>query len=307
MNACVRAVVRTAISKSLQVKGILNGFAGMVQNDFVNLNLRSVANIIQRGGTFIRSGRCPEFLKPEGRLKAAENLRQAQIDGLICIGGDGSFRGAHALWEEHQIKTVGIPATIDNDINGTDFTIGFDTAVNTALQSIDKIRDTAASHDRIFIVEVMGRNSGYIALDVGLAGGAEHVFIPESHKTVEDAIKGINKGIEKGKMSSILIAAEGQKAGRAYDLADAIRKKTGHEARVCILGHVQRGGSPTAADRILASRLGAAAVTALSQGQSDQLVGMIQGQIRLTPLLDAYTRSKPVQQELLHLIDVLAQ
>jgi 6-phosphofructokinase 1 len=274
MNAALRAVVRVAIFHQLEVYAIPGGYTGMIEGGYYPLSLRDMANIIQRGGTIIRTGRSTEFTKPEGRARAAAMLKQNGIDGLICIGGDGSFTGAHALWLEHKIPVVGVPGTIDNDIFGTDNTIGFDTAVNTALEAIDRIRDTAASHDRLFIVEVMGRNSGFIAAHVGLAGGAEEIFTPDFVVSVDQAIEKIKAGKAKGKRSSILITAEGQKPGRAYDLAESIRKKTGLDAKVCILGHQQRGGSPTATDRILASRLGARAVELLLAGETDCMVGV---------------------------------
>lgn len=273
MNAAIRAVVRMGIARNLEVYGIYQGYTGMIEGKISQLQPRDVANIIQRGGTVLKTGRSPEFTKPEFRKKAADNLRAEGIEGLVCIGGDGSFRGAHALWEEQKIPVIGIPGTIDNDIFGSDNTIGFDTAVNTALDAIDKIRDTAASHDRLFIVEVMGRNSGHIASHVGLAGGAEEIFTPDANTTVEKAVDRIKESMKRGKTSSIIVAAEGQKPGRAYDLADAIRKKSGLDAKVCILGHLQRGGSPTASDRILASRMGAAAVDALVSGQTDVMIG----------------------------------
>ncbi len=306
MNAAIRAVVRQSLSVGLQVKGIFNGYRGMIQSEFCELQAGSVANIIQRGGTILKAGRCPEFLKPEIRAQAADNLRSAQIDALVCIGGDGSFRGAQLLAEEHGVKVVGLPGTIDNDLFGTDYTIGYDTAVNTALDAIDRIRDTAASHDRLFIVEVMGRESGFIAVDVGVAGGAEAVFIPESPITPDQAVEQIKKGMARGKMSSILVAAEGQKPGRAYDLAEAIRKRSGFEAKVCILGHIQRGGSPTARDRILASRLGAAAVDFLLKGQSSVMLGLQWQDVVATSLVDTYSQRKPIPQDLIALSHILA-
>lgn len=306
MNAAIRAVVRVAIAKNLEVVGILNGYVGMIDNKMQELHLRDMANIIQRGGTVLKTGRSAEFLKPEGRAKAVENIRAAGIDALVCIGGDGSFRGAHLLWEEHKIPTVGVPGTIDNDIYGSDKTIGFDTAVNTALDAIDKIRDTAASHDRLFIVEVMGRNSGFIASYVGLAGGAEEIFTPEGNTTVEKALDHIRNSISRGKTSSIIVTAEGQKPGRAYDLADALRKKSGLDAKVCILGHLQRGGSPTANDRILASRMGAAAVDALLKGYCDIMIGTEGEQLVQVPL-DIVTKSeKKSQLDLIPLANILA-
>ncbi|MFZ4404195.1 MAG: 6-phosphofructokinase [Pseudobdellovibrionaceae bacterium] len=273
MNAAIRAVVRMACLQNIQVVGAIGGYAGILNQKFQALNLRDAANIIQRGGTILKTGRCLEFLKPEGRQKAALVLQQENIDGIVCIGGDGSFRGAQLLAAEHGYKIIGVPGTIDNDIFGSEDSIGFDTAVNTALEAIDRIRDTAASHDRLFIVEVMGRNSGFIASHVGLAGGAEDIFTPDGHSTVDKAIQRIQEASKKGKTSSILITAEGQKPGRAYDLADSIRKKSGLDAKVCILGHQQRGGSPTAHDRILASRMGASAVHALLQGKSNIMIG----------------------------------
>lgn len=306
MNAAIRAVVRTAISSQAEVVGIIGGYQGILDLKFQDLNLRSVANTIQRGGTILKTARCLEFLKPEVRKRAVENLRSAGIEGLVCIGGDGSFRGAHALHQEHQFPITGIPGTIDNDIYGTDLTIGFDTAVNTALDAIDRIRDTAASHDRLFIVEVMGRNSGFIASHVGLAGGAEAIFTPDIPITVDQAIDKIKVGLSKGKTSSILITAEGQKPGRAYDLAEQIRKKSGFDAKVCILGHQQRGGSPTAIDRILASRLGATAVEMLLRGESDIMLGVQGEQIVKVNLEIATTREKHTSKEYLNLAAVLA-
>lgn len=306
MNAAIRAVVRVGIAQNLNIFGIQNGYVGMMENKITHMNLRDVANIIQRGGTILKTGRSGEFMKPEGRSKAADNIRHAGIDALVCIGGDGSFRGAHALWLEHQIPVVGVPGTIDNDIYGSDKTIGFDTAVNTALEAIDRIRDTAASHDRLFIVEVMGRNSGFIASHVGLAGGAEQIFTPDGTVTVEKAIDHIKEGISRGKTSSILIAAEGQKPGRAYDLADAIRKKSGMDAKVCILGHQQRGGSPTAADRILASRMGAAAVDALLKGYCDLMIGT-EGEKLIQVPFDLVTKNeKKSQLDLISLANILS-
>lgn len=305
MNAAVRAVVRVAIHEGLEVVGIHHGYVGMMDDEIAPLDRGSMANIIQRGGTFIKTGRSPEFMKPEGRKKAAANLAKHGIQALVCVGGDGSFRGAHALWQEHQIPVVGLPGTIDNDVHGTDTTIGFDTAVNTALDAIDKIRDTAASHDRLFIVEVMGRNSGFIATEVGLAGGAEDVVIPENQSSVDDIIAKIQKGMARGKKSSIVVIAEGQKPGRAYDLAEAIRKKSNMDAKVAILGHIQRGGSPTAADRNLASRLGAASVTALKKGVCDVMAGLKNGEVTFTPLEDTFSRHKTVRKDLLPLIQIL--
>ncbi len=306
MNAAIRAVVRMAIYKQIEIVGVIGGYSGILNKQFQPLNLRSVANIIQRGGTILKTARCPEFLKQEYRKIAADNLREQNIDGLVCIGGDGSFRGAHLLEKEQGIPTIGVPGTIDNDIYGTELTIGFDTAVNTALEAIDRIRDTAASHDRLFIVEVMGRNSGFIASEVGLAGGAEVVFTPEFLFPMDQAVTQIKTAISKGKMSSIIVSAEGQKSGRAYDLAEAIRKKSGIEARVCILGHIQRGGSPTAADRILASRLGASAVEALASGISGSMIGISGNKLVKVPFEEIYNGKRESSRELIDLAQILS-
>lgn len=306
MNAAVRAAVRTGLFRNLKVFGIYNGYNGMIANHFEELSAKSVGNLIQRGGAFLKAGRSKDFLKPEARKTAFENLQKAGIESLVCIGGDGSYKGAHTLYEEFRIPVVGIPGTIDNDVYGTDYTIGFDTALNTALDAIDKIRDTAFSHDRLFIVEVMGRDTGYIALNVGLAGGAEEVFVPESPLSLDKVIEHIQSSIQRGKLSSILVTAEGQKPGRAYDLAEAIRKKSGFEAKVCVLGHMQRGGSPTAADRILASRLGASAVEGLLKGYTDVAIGIQNDQITTTSFVDATTKKKQLKLELLQLIQILS-
>lgn len=306
MNAAIRSVVRTAIPSGIAVEGYYQGYIGMIQDKHVALTLSSVANSIQRGGTILKSGRSADFHKPEIRAKAAENLRNAGVDALVLIGGDGTFRGAHLLGIEHSIPVVGVPGTIDNDIYGTDESIGFDTALNTALEAVDRLRDTAASHDRLFIVEVMGRDSGFIAIDTGLAGGAEEVFIPETLANVDAAVASIKRGMARGKSSSILIAAEGQKVGRAYDLAEQIRRKAGFEAKVCVLGHIQRGGTPTARDRILASLLGNGAVRALQQGLTDVMVGIQGGKLVTVPLKEATTKKKRVPQELIELAQLLA-
>lgn len=306
MNAAIRSVVRTALTSEIEVVGIQSGYTGLIQNKIYAMVASSVANIIQRGGTVLKSGRCPEFLKSEARAAAAQNLRTAGVDGLVVIGGDGTFRGGNLLATEHNIPVVGVPGTIDNDIWGTEESIGFDTALNTALEAIDRIRDTAASHDRLFIVEVMGRDSGFIAIDVGVAGGAEQVFIPENLANVDDAIQAIKRGVARGKTSSILVAAEGQKVGRAYDLAEQIRRKAGYEAKVCVLGHIQRGGPPTARDRILASRLGFSAVRALQQGLTNIMVGVQAGQIVPVNLKECTTKKRRVPNELIELAQLLA-
>ena len=306
MNAAIRAVVRSAVQKKLIVKGIMQGYTGFLESHFIDLDLRSVANTIQRGGTILKSGRCLEFLKPEVRKKAVENVRSAGIDAVVCIGGDGSYTGAQLLWQEHKLPMVGVPGTIDNDIYGTESTIGFDTAVNTALDAIDRIRDTAASHDRLFIVEVMGRDSGFIAVSAGLAGGAEDIFIPERAFNVEKTVEIIKRGMARGKSSSILIAAEGVKPGRAYNLAEAIQRSSGLQAKVCILGHIQRGGKPTAYDRVLASRMGAAAVDSLTNGQCDVATAIQADKIVMLDIADCLKQKKTVSKSLIELTQVLA-
>lgn len=306
MNAAIRAVVRTAISKKIEVMGILSGYVGMIENKMVPLQMRDMANIIQRGGTILKTGRSAEFMRAEYRVTAAQNLKNNAIDGLVCIGGDGSFKGAQALWSEHQIPVVGIAGTIDNDVYGTDDTIGFDTAVNTATLAIDKIRDTADSHDRIFIVEVMGRNSGWIASQVGIAGGAEEILTAENVIGVERIVENLKNSRARGKTSSIIITAEGQKPGRAYDLAEAIRKKSGLDAKVCVLGHQQRGGSPSAHDRVLASRLAHAAVESLLAGRNNVMIGIQADRLVEVPLDLVTAHQKPGDKSLINLARVLS-
>lgn len=306
MNAAIRAVVRTALSKKIEVMGILHGYVGMIDNQMMPLQMRDMANIIQRGGTILKTGRSNEFMKAEYRATAAQNLRAQNIDGLICIGGDGSFRGAQALWTEQKIPVVGIAGTIDNDVNCTEDTIGFDTAVNTAMQAIDKIRDTADSHDRIFIVEVMGRDSGWIASHVGIAGGAEEILTADNIIPVDKIVENLRNSRARGKTSSIIITAEGQKPGRAYDLSEAIRKKSGLEAKVCILGHQQRGGSPTAHDRILASRLAHAAVESLLSGKVNMMIGIQAGKLVEVSLDIVTAKEKPGDKSLINLARVLS-
>ena len=306
MNAAIRGVVRSALSKKIEVMGILHGYVGMIENKMMPLQMRDMANIIQRGGTILKTGRSNEFMKAEYRATAAQNLRAQNIDGLICIGGDGSFRGAQALWAEQKIPVVGIAGTIDNDVNCTEDTIGFDTAVNTAMQAIDKIRDTADSHDRIFIVEVMGRDSGWIASHVGIAGGAEEILTADNIIPVDKIVENLRNSRARGKTSSIIITAEGQKPGRAYDLSEAIRKKSGLEAKVCILGHQQRGGSPTAHDRILASRLAHAAVESLLSGKNNVMIGIQAGKLVEVSLDIVTAKEKPGDKSLINLARVLS-
>lgn len=271
MNAAIRAVVRNGVYHGLQVFGVYRGYTGLIQGDFKELTVGSVGDVIQRGGTILYSARSAEFRTEEGRQKAVEQLRKHQIDGLIAIGGDGTFQGAKKL-TELGFPTIGVPGTIDNDINGTDYTIGFDTAVNTVIDAIDRIRDTATSHERTYIVEVMGRDAGDIALLAGLAGGAESILIPEVNFSLEEIIARLKHGTERGKKHSIIMVAEG--VGSGVDIGRQIQAATGFETRVTVLGHVQRGGSPTAFDRALASRMGAKAVDLLLEGKKDMMVAI---------------------------------
>lgn len=306
MNACIRAVVRCGVSHKLEVVGIRRGYCGILEEDFVKLGNRSVANTIHRGGTILETARCDEMKTREGIQKANEVLRRRGIDGLITIGGDGTFRGALALAEAGNIKVIGIPGTIDNDVYGTDYTIGFDTAVNTALDAIDKIRDTASSLPRPFFIEVMGRSRGFIALEVGIAGGAEDILIPELETKVEQISLDVKHSFERGKKSFIVIVAEGDDAGGALSIAQQVWERLRMEYRICVLGHIQRGGSPTARDRVLASKLGAAAVDALIKGMSGLMAGELKGEIALTPLRETWEKSKELDSDLLRLIKVLA-
>ncbi len=306
MNACIRAVVRTALYHGVEVYGIMRGYEGMIQGEFTPMDRRSVSNIIQTGGTILKTSRSKEFYEEAGRQKAIQKLHEAGIEGLIAIGGDGTFRGAHKLYLESGIPIIGIPATIDNDLYGTDYTIGFDTAVNTALDAIDRIRDTAIAHGRIFWVEVMGRLAGFIAVDVGLAGGAEAILIPEVSTDLQELAEQLLRWHGMGKTSCIMVVAEGDMAGGAFQLASTVGEMTGLESRVTVLGHIQRGGKPTARDRVLASKLGAAAVEALLAGETDKMVGEVSGRIVLTPLEEAYSKRKPIDTTLLALADILA-
>ena len=308
MNACVRSAVRTALAYDLEVVGIRRGYQGMIDGDLVEMDAKSVSNIVQKGGTVLKSARSTEFRTPEGRAKAAENLREAGIDGLIAIGGDGTLRGAALFYEEHGIPLVGCPGTIDNDLFGTDETIGYDTALNTAIESIDRIRDTADAHDRLFLVEVMGRDSGFIALNCGIGGGAELVLIPEQMTDMDEVKRQIHSQMTGQTRSSIVVVAEGDELGGAGAVADALRADPGFaevDLRVSILGHTQRGGSPTARDRVLASRLGAAAVDALMEGHANVMVGVVDGEVTLTPSRNVWSRKKSIDYDLIKLTNLL--
>lgn len=307
MNACIRAVVRTALSRGLEVFGIYRGYQGMIEGEIVQLSSRDVSNIIQRGGTILKTARSEEFLTKEGRKKAAEHLRKIGIEGLVCIGGDGSFKGASILYEEHGIKTIGAPGTIDNDLYGTDSTIGYDTAVNTVVQAVDKLRDTAASHNRLFIVEVMGRDAGFIALRSGIACGAEAILVPETPTYIDALIQKLRDGWNRQKQSSIVIVAEGDESGGAYEVAKAVKQNfDGYDVRVTVLGHIQRGGSPSAYDRVLASELGYAAVEGLLQGKFNVMVGRQGRQIVYIPFEKAIKHNKELNRQLLQIAETLS-
>ncbi|MCF2648679.1 MULTISPECIES: 6-phosphofructokinase [Bacillaceae] len=298
MNAAVRAVVRKAIFHGVEVYGVIGGYAGLISGNFKKLEVGSVGDIIHRGGTFLFSARCEEFKTKEGQQKGIEQLKKHNIDGLVVIGGDGSYMGAKALTEQGY-PCVGVPGTIDNDIPGTEFTIGFDTALNTVIDAIDKIRDTATSHERTFIIEVMGRNAGDIALWAGLAGGAETILIPEEGFNLEEIIGRLKKGQERGKKHSIIVVAEGVASG--VEIGKLIEENTDFDTRVSVLGHMQRGGSPTAQDRVLASRLGAYAVELLVEGKGGRAVGIEKNQLVDYDIIEALARKHTIDSNLYHL------
>jgi 6-phosphofructokinase 1 len=308
MNACIRSAVRTGIFRGLEVYGIYRGYEGMIEGDIKRLQSHSVSNIVQRGGTILKSARSLEFKTPEGRQKAYENLKNLGIEGLIAIGGDGTFTGAKVFYEEYGIPTVGCPGTIDNDIYGTDYTIGFDTAVNTALEAIDKIRDTAAAHDRIFFIEVMGRDAGFIAVESGIGGGAEFVMVPETNTSVDQVVKSL-KNLRKSKSSSIIVVAEGHNLGSAEEIMVLVKEKIKDptkEFKVTTLGHIQRGGNPTARDRVLASRCGMAAVEGLIEGKTNCMAGVMNSQVVYTPFADCIGKPKHLIPDHIKLIDILS-
>ncbi len=283
MNAAIRAVVRASLYYKLKVTGVLRGYEGLINADFIPMDEKSVANIIQRGGTMLKTARCNEFKTPEGRAKANENLMASEINALVVIGGDGTFIGADIFSQEYNFPIIGLPGTIDNDLEGTDLTIGYDTAINTVVSAVDKIRDTAESHDRFFIVEVMGRDSGLIALRSGIGVGAEAILIPEAKTGIDDLIERVKHG-RKDKSSKIIVVAEGDEAGGAYNVGEILKNKfPHHDIRVSVLGHIQRGGSPSCADRVLASRLGVAAVEGLLEGKTKVMAGQVNKEIVFTP------------------------
>jgi 6-phosphofructokinase 1 len=307
MNAAIRAVVRTGIYHGLEVYGIMRGYAGMLDDEIVKMESRSVANIIQRGGTILKTARCKDFLTAEGRRKGYENLQKRGIDGLVIIGGDGSFRGAQIFSHEFDIPCIGLPGTIDKDIAGTDSTIGFDTAVNTAVEAIDKIRDTMEAHDRLFIVEVMGRDAGYIALHSGIATGAENILIPENKTDMEDIICSLTEKEKRKKLVNLIVVAEGEEFGGATQVAKVVKESLPNaDIRVCILGHIQRGGAPSCHDRLIASHMGYYAVESLILGRSNVMVGVINNKIHYTPFDKAVKERQKIGQEWIKIVKILA-
>lgn len=307
MNACVRSVVRSCISFDIEPYGIWRGYNGMIAGDIKKMESHDVSNIVQRGGTILKSARSEEFMTKKGRQKAFENLQSHGINGLVAIGGNGTFIGANVFSSDFNFPIVGAPGTIDNDLFGSDITIGFDTAINTALDAIDKIRDTANSHDRVFFIEVMGRSSGYIAIQSGIGGGAELVMVPETSTTMDDVIQILKNGRDSQKTSFIIVIAEGGKQGTALEIADRIKAHNMNlDIRVSTLGHIQRGGHPSAFDRVLASQFGLAAVEGLLNGKKNVMVGMINNKITYTNLKLAISKSKPINQELIRLVKILS-
>ncbi|MEO8086542.1 MAG: 6-phosphofructokinase [Bacteroidota bacterium] len=307
LNAAIRAVVRTSIHHGIEVTGVLHGYDGLISGDFINLKSESVGNILQRGGTILKTSRSSWFKTDDGMKLAADMVKKNNIDALVVIGGDGSLRGADKFSSLHGITVMGIPKTIDNDIFGTDNSIGFDTAVNTVVQAVDKIRDTAASHDRLFFVEVMGRDCGMIALTSGIAVGAEAILIPETETKMDQLMKILERGWERKKSSMIVIVAEGDDAGGAYKIAAEVEKRfTQFDTRVSILGHMQRGGSPTGADRLLASRLGFGAVEGLLAGRKNEMVGIVNNVIRYTALKEVISQRKEMDKSLVNIANLLS-
>jgi 6-phosphofructokinase 1 len=306
MNAAIRAVVRTGLYKGFHVVGIRDGYNGLVMNEIEKFHRGSVANIIQRGGTILGTARSKEFETEQGMDKAKKVLDEHGINTLVVIGGDGTMRGAKEFSERHGVNMLGLPGTIDNDLYGTDYTIGFDTAINNALEAIDRIRDTAASLERLFFIEVMGRLSGFIGLAVGLAGGAEDVMIPETPTDINALANKINESIKRGKKSNIVVVSEGDEAGNAFEIAEKIKCLVKEDYRVAVLGYIQRGGTPTANDRILASRLGFAAVEAVDKGTFGCMVGEINQKIVYTPFAETYEKKKRIDPAYIKMIEVLA-
>ncbi len=308
MNAAIRAIARASAYYRVECLGFMRGFQGMIENDYIELNARSVRNIINLGGTILKSARSKEFLTKEGREKAAANLKNANVDVMILIGGDGTFRGGKIFSEEHNIPVIGVPGTIDNDIFGTHYTIGYDTALNTVIDSVDKIRDTASSHNRLFFVEVMGRDAGFIALNSGIGAGAEEILIPEEDLGLDRLLNSLERSRRSGKTSSIVIVSEGDKIGKnVFELAAYVKENLPYyDAKVTVLGHIQRGGSPTCFDRVLASRLCVKAVELALDGQQDIMVGMMNNEIKAIELVNALKSKPTINKELLRISDILS-
>lgn len=308
MNAALRAVVRTAHHFGIECYGVREGYNGLINEDFIKMGPRSVKNIINQGGTILKSARSMEFKTSNGRAKAYENLKKHGIDGLVCIGGDGTFTGAEIFSSEYpDIKVIGVPGTIDNDIFGTDNTIGYDTALNTAMEAIDKIRDTATSHNRVFFVEVMGRDAGFIALNSGIATGAVDILIPEQKDSLDEMFNTFRRSAKTGKSSSIVVVAEGEELGGIYELAKATKEEfPDFDIRVAVLGHIQRGGSPSCADRVLASRLGYGAVLGLINGENQVMAGIRSNKLVYTPICDAIKKNNEIDKELISISEILA-
>lgn len=306
MNAAIRAVTRAGIAAGLKVKGIYRGYEGLINNEIQEFTTENVSNIIQRGGTILKTARSKEFLTPEGRKKAYDNMVEQCIDALIIIGGNGSLEGARIFAEEFDVPCIGLPGTIDNDLSGTDSTIGYDTTLNTIVQCVDKIRDTATSHERIFFIEVMGRDAGFLAQNSAIASGAEAAIIPEDSSNADQLEQFISRGIRKSKSSSMVIVSESPKCGAMY-YADRVKKEYPEfDVRVSILGHLQRGGSPSAYDRILASRLGVGAITALREGQRNVMIGIKNDEVVYVPFCNAIKSDKPVKKELINVLGILS-
>ncbi|MBN2175596.1 MAG: 6-phosphofructokinase [Bacteroidales bacterium] len=307
MNACIRAVVRTGIHYGCDVIGVKRGYKGLIEDEFLPFESHSVSNILQRGGTILKTARCKEFFEKAGRKKAYDNLMNHQMDGLVVIGGNGTFTGAEIFSKEFDFPIMGTPGTIDNDLFGTDMTIGYDTALNTVVDAVDKIRDTAESHNRLFFIEVMGRDAGFIALRSGIAGGAEDILVPETVTSIDELIEILEKGFRQNKTSAVIIVAEGDDAGGAFEVAKKVKEKYHHyETRVTVLGHIQRGGKPSSYDRILASTLGYEAVKALIAGRKGEMVGIINKKVVYTPFEKAIKHNKEINRELLEMARILA-
>lgn len=307
MNAAIRAVTRAAIYSGMEVKGIMRGYKGLIADEFTPFKTNSVSNIIQQGGTILKTARCQEFMTPEGRKIAYDALVRENIDALVVIGGDGSLTGARIFAQEYNYPIIGLPGTIDNDLQCTDFTIGYDTALNTIMQAVDKIRDTASSHERLFFIEVMGRECGFLALNGAIASGAEAAIIPEVSKKDDQLAKLIDNGFRKSKNSSLVLVTEGDITGGAMKLAERVKNEyPQYDVRVTILGHVQRGGSPTANDRILASRMGAAAIDALNDDQRNVMIGIQNDKIVYVPFSKAVKKNKPFPEDLYNTLQILS-